>query len=109
MKIRFDEITEKTEWLHSELLSSLNHDIINKASNDGFYEVKLLVNGVELEPTLFNILMNNIEKAIDEQAKSLVRQKLQQAEDKANQLSGLVEVAKNKIINDFNLEQSDIQ
>lgn len=81
MKVTFDEILGKSEWLYVELLSSLPEELVTKAINDQFYEVKLLVNGVEVEPDLFNHLMNNVEKSVNEQASSLVRDKIVELED----------------------------
>ena len=107
MKITFEETLSRKEWLHKELMESLTGDIITKSSEDQFYDVKLLVNGVELEPTFYNKLVNNIEKYIDAEAKSLVRQKLEEAEAKSRKLSELIEVAKNSIIDEFNLDDED--
>ena len=107
MKITFEETLSRKEWLHKELMESLTGDIIIKASKDQFYDVKLLVNGVELEPTFYNKLVNNIEKYIDAEAKSLVRQKLEAAEEKSRKLSELIDAAKNSIIDEFNLDDDD--
>jgi len=107
MKITFEEILSAKKWLHKELLESLNGDIITKASEDRFYDVKLLVNGVELEPTFYNKIVTNIEKYIDAEAKKLVCHKLEEAEKKSRKLSELIDVAKNSIIDEFNLDGYD--
>jgi len=104
MKITFEEVLSRKEWIHSELLNSLTGDIIDKAKKDGFYEVKLLVNGEELEPALFNQIMINIERFITEKAKSLIREKLEEAENKVSKLYKMVEEASNQIIDEFNLD-----
>jgi len=88
-------------------MESLTGDIITKASEDQFYDVKLLVNGIELEPVFYNKLVSNIEKYIDSEARFLVRQKFEEAEDKASKLSELIEAAKNSIIDEFNLDDQD--
>ncbi len=62
MKITFDETTSCNEWIHKELLESLTGEVINKATEERAYNVKLLVNGVELEPKFFNDIVNNIDK-----------------------------------------------
>ena len=107
MKITFKETLSRKEWLHKELMESLTGDVITKASEDQFYDVKLLVNGIELEPSFYNKLVGNIEKYIDAEAKGLVRQKLEEAENKSRKLSELIEAAKNSIIDEFNLEDTD--
>ena len=76
MKITFDETLSRKEWLHRELLNSLTGDIIEKATEDRFYDVKLLVNGVELEPTIYNDLVGGIEKYVEQEARSLINEKV---------------------------------
>ena len=107
MKITFDETLSRNEWLHRELMNSLTGEVITKASEDRFYEVKLLVNGIELEPQLFNKIVNNIEKYIDEQAKLLVREKLVEAENKIRKLSEMIDEVSYKIIEEFNLDEQE--
>ena len=107
MKITFEEALSRKEWLHTELMNSLTGDLITQASEDRFYEVKLLVNGIELEPQLFNKIVNNIEKYIDEQAKSLVREKLEEAENKVRRLSELFDEVAYKIKDEFNLDERE--
>jgi hypothetical protein len=107
MKITFEEALSRKEWLHTELMNSLTGDLITQASEDRFYDVKLLVNGVELEPELFNKIVNNIEKYIDEQAKSLVREKLEEAENKVRRLSELFDEVAYKIKDEFNLDERE--
>jgi hypothetical protein len=108
MKITFEEVLSRKDWLHAEMLRSLTFDLITQASEDRFYDVKLLVNGVELEPQLFNTLVDNIEKYIDEQAKALVREKLEEAENKVKKLSEFFDAAVEKIKEDFDLDEKDI-
>ena len=107
MKITFEEALSRKEWLHTGLMNSLTEDLIIQASEDRFYDVKLLVNGVELEPQLFNKIVNNIEKYIDEQAKSLVREKLEEAENKVRRLSELFDEVAYKIKDEFNLDECE--
>jgi hypothetical protein len=107
MKITFEEALSRKEWLHTELMNSLTGDLITQASEDRFYDVKLLVNGIELEPQLFNKIVNNIEKYIDEQAKSLVREKLEEAENKVRRLSELFDEVAYKIKDEFNLDERE--
>lgn len=82
MKITFQEICAKQQWIHRELLSSLTHELITEAREDQFYEVKLLINGVEIEPVIFNEVMANLEKYIDKEANLLILEKLKQAKKK---------------------------
>ena len=76
MKVTFQEVLSRKTWLQKEMLNSLTGDIITKASEDQFYDVKLLINGIEIEPNIFNDIMNGIEKYVDAEAKELVKIKL---------------------------------
>lgn len=86
MKITFEEVLSEKEWLHLELMTSLTGEVIDKARKDSFYDVKLLVNGTELEPEMFNTIVNNIDKYIENQARNLIREKLEEAENKLEEL-----------------------
>ena len=103
MKITFQEVVGRKEWIHRELLHSLTGDIINKAIDDQYYDVKLLVNGIELEPVLFNNIMDHVEKFIDSEAKNLVNEKLEIADNKSRRLQELINDAIYKIREEFDL------
>jgi len=104
MKITFEEVLSEKEWIHKELMNSLTGEIVTKAMKDRFYDVKIVVNGIELEPVVFNHIMNNLEKCIDEQARGLVLEKLQEAEDKVRKLSDIFDEATSKIKDEFKLD-----
>lgn len=107
MKVTFEDLLSRKEWLHGELLNSLTVDVINQANDDKFYDVKLLVNGIELEPQFFNDIMNNVVKYIEKEAKSLVREQLEVAEQKARKLSELIDEASNQIKGEFDLFENE--
>lgn len=107
MKITFKEVLSKQEWLHKELMNSLTGDVIVKASNDRFYEVKLLVNGIELEPTFFNDLVNNIGKYIDAEAEKLAAEKIAKISERQNILLNVIDEAIYKIKDEFNINTED--
>ena len=46
MKVTFQEVLSRKTWLQKEMLNSLTGDNITKASEDQFYDVKLLINGI---------------------------------------------------------------
>lgn len=103
MKITFEETLSRKEWLHSELMNSLTGEIIEKAMEDQFYDVKLVVNGIEIEPYLYNDIMNGIENYINQQAKSLIKEKLNEVDNKISQLNGIIDESKNKILDEMGL------
>lgn len=109
MKITFDEILANKGGLnlHHELLNSTPSEVIDSAMTDRFYDVKLIINGIEVEPLLFNKLMNSIEKHIDNEAKNLISEKLQEAENKVMRLDNLVREAALRIREEFGINEDD--
>lgn len=104
MKITSEDLLSKKEWIHSELLESID---FNKVEISNVYDVKLLVNGVEFEPNLFNNIMNNIEKHIISEARSLIVEKFPSINEKTRVLHELIDAAKNSIINEFDIDEND--
>ena len=107
MKITFEEFISQNTWLEKELAISLTDEILLKASKDMFYDVKLIVNGVEIEPNMFNDIVSNIEKYVDLEAKNLVNIKLKEAEKKVKQLDELISDVCSKIRYEFDLKHED--
>ncbi len=103
MKLTVEQLLSRDNWLHHELIRSLSFEIIEKAKEDGFYDIKLLVNGVELEPDFYNDLVCNIEKYIDSEAKNLIKNELEKAESESRKLYEIIKAAKDSIIDKFDL------
>ncbi len=104
MKITFEEILADNEWIHVELLNSLPGEVVTKAQLDRFYDVKLLVNGIELEPVIYNKLISGIDDYIDSQAKALMKEKLDELDSRVRDLDTIISEAKEKIREQFNIE-----
>lgn len=105
MKITFEQVLSESDWLQKEMLISLPFEVIDKASKDQFYDVKLLINDVEVEPKAFNDIMNKIEEYIDREARILVNEKLNEADLKVRKLVDMIETASGNIIDEFNLDK----
>jgi mevalonate kinase len=103
MKITFEEVVSRKEWIHKEILNSVTTDIINKAFEDQFYEVKILINGIELEPKFYNDLITNIDSYVDREAKNMIKEKLEEALNDAMKLNDLIEEASDKIREKFGI------
>lgn len=97
MLITFEDTLNKRDWLHSCLLNSLTFEAIESGEKTRTYEVKLLVNGIELEPTTLNTLLSNVEKFIDNEARNLAATKLQEIMSKASDYMDLIESAKSNL------------
>ncbi len=104
MKITFEQTLSRKEWIHKELLNSLDGETISKAQKEGAYEVKLLVNGNELEPKFFNDLVSNIAKYVEKEAKEMIEEKLFEAEQKAIKLEEMIKLATEQIRDEFGID-----
>lgn len=112
MKITFDDTINKKDWLHRCLLSSLTDEAIHSGIETRSYEVKLLVNGIELEPKTLDDLLTNVEKYIDSEAKALFEKTYTEPAErlrlKMNKLEDIIKDAKDKIIEEFEItEEAD--
>lgn len=72
-------------------------------SEDKFWDVKLLINGIETEPLIFNSMMSKLEAHIENAAKYYIEKKLNDAENAASEFSELISQAKQTILEKYNL------
>ena len=101
MIITVEELLGRKEFIHHEILSSLTDEVMLSVDDKRQYEVKLLVNGIELEPKFFNDLINNIEKYIEKEAQKLINDRCFEAEMKARKLEETVKEAIENIREEF--------
>lgn len=108
MRITFEETLGRKDWLHKELMASLTGDVITAAYQKQSYEVKLLVDGVELEPNLLNKLLTKVEYYIDKEAKVIFEEKytemIESLRNKFNNLEITLKDVQEKIAIDHNVE-----
>lgn len=109
MKMSFDCVNGQNEWIHSEIFSSLNIDQINEIheKDPSGYDVKLIINGIEVEPSIFNLIMNNVEKFIKKEAHEMINEKLSEASSQVNILHNLVAEAGDKIREQFDIDPDE--
>lgn len=82
MKITFEEALSRKTWLQKELMQSLSDDCFKTLEpNQDWWDVKLVVNGVEVEPVWFNSIMTKLEEHIDTEAKLLFEQYLEDIQE----------------------------
>ena len=86
------------DWLCDEILSSLTDETIHSENKgeDGFiYDIKLLVNGIAIEPKLLTKLLEGIETIVDNEAKTLISNRINQSiENFETKLSEIIEEVK---------------
>jgi len=111
MKIQFKDIVRNPEWLQREILNSITTELINEGHKTGEVDVKLLINGVELEPMLLTTIFNKLEEYIDAEAKVLsdatINEKMEEAEQKLRKLTDMFDEVASKIKDEFNLINYD--
>lgn len=101
--------TDAKFWLCEELMQSLNSDIISDAvqaankPDEATYDVKLLVNGVELDPMVLTALLTKIEKFVDYNAETIANQKLSGALAEVHAIGDLLKAAEEKIRDKYNI------
>lgn len=107
MKITAQELISRKEWLHKCILQALTVEVIDDArdNHDFNYDIKLVVNGHELEPVLLNNLIENIVSYIEAEALDIVNTRMRSAVDKARKLENLVQEASDKIRDEFGIEK----
>lgn len=83
MKITFEEALSRKTWLQKELTQSLTDECFNvkEALDKQEWDVKLVVNGVEVEPVWFNSIMTKLDEHIEVEAKLLFEQHLEEIKE----------------------------
>ena len=116
MRITSKDIVGKTrgkvkDWICEELLSSLTDETIYspiQTEEDGhIYEIKLVINGIEVEPKLLQRLYDGIEKIVDDEAAIIADNKLKEALHSIDMLHGVIKEAEYKIREQFNIEDQE--
>ena len=116
MRITSKEILEGTRgevknYICKELLASLTAESIHspeQSEEDGhIYEVKLLINGIEVEPKLLQRLYDGIEKIVDREGAIIADNKLKEALPRIDMLNGIIKESMYKIREEFNIEDME--
>ena len=99
------------DYICEEILSSLTSETIHspiETEEDGhIYEVKLLINGIEVEPKLLQRIYAGIEKIVDDEAAIRADNKLKEALHSIDMLHGVIKEAEYKIREQFNIEDQE--
>jgi len=101
---------EDKNWLHECLLGSLTKEAMDSGLQpDGNYlfDVKLVVNGIELDPKLLDVLVTGINQVVERNAIRIAEEKLRDPLESAEKLSAIIDEARQKIRDEFKLENSD--
>lgn len=110
MKILTKELGNNT-WLKYELLSSIDHKLIEKISINKEFEVKILIDGVEHEPVILQKIFDNITSYIENEGKKIAANKYIEAFEEVERfkedLTNVVTQFKEKIAEKYNINIDD--
>ena len=116
MKIYYKDILSNKEGIHKEILNTSDREIFKTETREDeqgepYWEVSLLVNGVEMEVNYFNSMFKNTESWIEQRAEKMVQEKMQdnlwEVETEFRKISDVFESVKSKLIEDFNIEEDE--
>jgi hypothetical protein len=107
MIITWKSLINENSWLNKCIMDSLTNECIESGREKTQYEVKLLVNDIELEPKVLEDLITNVVKYIEKEAVSLADEKLKDVLVRADKLQEIVNEACYKIRDEFNISDTD--
>ena len=116
MKIYYKDVLSNKEGVHKEILNTSNSEIFKTETREDeqgnpYWDVSLLVNGVEMEISYFNSMFKEMESCIEHRAEKMVQEKMQdklwQVESEFRKISDVFEDVKSKLIEDFNIEEDE--
>lgn len=79
------------------------------AKDRGQFEIKLVIDGKEMNPALLEKYYSNIDKYIKEQAQKLALETVREALNESHKLTEIVQDAGDKIIEKFGLDKEDYE
>lgn len=109
MKISFQDAIHKNDLLHIALMNCLTPEVIESAREAEEYDVKLVVNGVELDPTTLNLFQDKAEEWIETRGKEIAAEKFHEAAKAAEDFSIMVNDIKNKLIEKYGIDVNEYE
>ncbi len=92
MKFTFEDLLQKKDWLTSNIINSLRaEDYTEQVTQDKYFDVMLSINGNLVEPVLLNEIIGNIASVIEAEAKSMIKEELEDAQEKVRKLTRLLD------------------
>ena len=100
------------EWLYHEILSSLPQEVLEQAQIRQEVNIQLMIDNIVVEPVVLNDLLNNINKYIDQQADSKVKDRFEELELRFQDIMEPLEMATrdatSKIREEFNIKEEEL-
>lgn len=114
MKIYFSEVLKREEGISREIMQTNNNEIFKTKTlldenENPYWDVQIKINGVAFDPVIFNSMFTETEEWIKYKAEELMKEKLQDALDKAENririLQDLNEQVISKLKEEFDVEE----
>jgi len=95
--------------LHIALMGCLTPEIIESAREAEAYDVKLVVNGIELDPTILNLFSEKAEEWVETRAKKMAAEKFHEAAHAASEFARMVNDAKSALIEKYGVDINEYE
>ena len=109
MKITFKEAIGVNDLLHITLMNCLTAEVINSARETEEYDVKLVVNGFDLDPTTLNLFQEKAEEWIETEAKKIAAEKFHEASKAAEDFAKMVNDIKYSLIEKYGVDVTEYE
>lgn len=80
-------------------------EVLEKAKERGHFDIKLIVDDLEAEPELLGMIYLNINSFIERRAGELAAEKFKEAMTEVEEIGQIVQEAKLKIMEKFNIKE----
>ena len=90
MKVSLEELRKRGIGFGQEVMASMKNESIMNVTHNGYVDVKLIIDGIECEPTLLKDLLSNIDYYVKAEAQKLLDSELLEAKESANKLKSII-------------------
>lgn len=112
MIIKFEEIIgNDNDWLSSEILNSIPHEVIERCKDKREINVQLVLEGVQCEPKLLGDLLTKMEEHINRQAEYKMKERYEELVEEMQKIFQPLENATGEALRQirekFNIKEED--
>lgn len=91
MKLSLEDLRKRGIGFGQEILLSMKNESVANVAQNGYVDVKLIIDGIECEPTLLKDLLSNIDYYVKAEAQKLLYSELIEAKESANKLKSIID------------------
>ena len=90
MKVSLEDLRKRGIGFGQEVMSSMKNESIVNVIHNGYVDVKLIIDGIECEPTLLKDLLSNMDYYVKAEAQKLLDSELIEAKESVNKLKSII-------------------